>query len=311
MRRTCIGPVIALAIAVGAVAATPQPAVAASAEVAVKDNRFEPREIRIDPGDTVTWTNQGSRVHDLKADDGAFRSGDMRQGDRFSHTFRDEGYYFYHCTYHGSKGRVGMWGVVIVGDPPPPPEPLRTRKSRRPQLVVPDEFATIQAAVDHARAGTTVVVKPGTYRESVVVTTSRLVIRGVDRFRTVLNGSDRMNNGIIVDGANDVTVKNMTVRNYTSNGIYFNNSDGYTMSRIDAINNRVYGLYAFDSYEGIIRDSFTWGSGDAGVYIGECMGCAAVVKNLHAEWNLLGYSGTNATGVAITNSTFVNNAVGI
>jgi len=288
-----------------------QPAAAASAEVVVRDNRFEPREVRIDPGDTVTWTNQGSRVHDLKADNGEFRSRDMRRGDRFSHTFRTEGYFFYHCTYHGSKGRVGMWGVVIVGDPPPPPEPLRTRKSRRPRLLVPDDFTTIQAAVNHARSGTTVVVKPGTYREQVVVTTPRLVIRGVDRFRTILHGNDRMNNGIIVDGANNVTVKNLTVRNFTSNGIYFNNSDGYKMARIDAINDRVYGLYAFDSYEGTIRDSFTWGSGDAGVYIGECLGCAAVVRNLHAEWNLLGYSGTNATGVAIVDSTFVNNAVGI
>jgi len=235
----------------------------------------------------------------------------MRQGERFSHTFHAEGYYFYHCTYHGSKGRVGMWGVVIVGDPPPPPQPLRTRKSSRPTLVVPEDFATIQEAVDHAKAGSTVLVRPGVYRESVVVTTPRLVVRGVDRFRTVLHGDDRMSNGIIVDGANNVSIKNLTVRNFVSNGVYFNNSDGYTMTRIDAINNHVYGLYAFDSYDGMIRDSFTWGSGDAGVYIGECMGCAAVVENLHAEWNLLGYSGTNATGVAIIDSTFVNNAVGI
>jgi len=301
----------ASALLLGALVLAASPVRAATAEVEVRDNRFEPREVRVEIGDTVTWTNQGSRVHDIKSDKREFRSGEMRPGERFSHTFSEEGYFFYHCTFHGSKGRVGMWGVVVVGDPPPPPQPLRPRKSTRPKLVVPDDFPTIQEAVNSAKKGSAVVVKPGVYRESVVVTTPRLVIRGVDRFRTVLHGGDRLGNGIIVDGAKNVTIKNLTVRNFTSNGIYYNNSDAYTMAKIDAINNRVYGLYAFDSYDGVIRDSFTWGSGDAGVYIGECLGCAAVVKNVHAEWNLLGYSGTNATGVVITRSRFVNNAVGI
>lgn len=176
---------------------------------------------------------------------------------------------------------------------------------------VPRDHATIQAAVDAASEGATIVVAPGVYEESVVVRRSGVTIRGVDRFRTVLHGRDRLNNGIIVDGQRGVTIANLTVRNYANNGIFFVGSDDYRMAGIDAIKNGVYGLYAFDSVGGIIERSFAWGSGDAGIYIGECLECDAVVRRVHAEWNLIGYSGTNATGVVIEDSTWINNAVGI
>ncbi len=44
-------------------------------------------------------------------------------------------------------------GVVVVGDPP--------RPDRRPRIDVPGDFATIQAAVDAAAPGSTIVVAPG------------------------------------------------------------------------------------------------------------------------------------------------------
>ena len=39
--------------------------------VAVKDNVFIPRGIRIDPGSKVVFTNEGWSPHDIKASDGA------------------------------------------------------------------------------------------------------------------------------------------------------------------------------------------------------------------------------------------------
>jgi plastocyanin len=304
----------ALAIFIAAAAlvlALPASSQGATQQVSIHDNRFEPQEIRIDPGDSVIWSNQGARVHDVRSDErGAFRSGDMDPGDTFTHTFNEEGYYYYHCTYHGAGGRVGMWGVVIVGDPPPP-EFLDEEKDVRPKLVVPDDFPTIQRAVDRAAPGSTIVIKPGVYREKVLVTTSNLIIKGVDRFRTVLHGQDKKANGIVVDGVARVTIKNLTVRNYLGNGIFINNSRKYVANRIDSIKNRTYGIYAFDSYEGVIKNSFGWGSGDSAFYIGQCLNCSALIENVHSEKNYLGYSGTNATGVVIRDSVFVHNGAGI
>lgn len=288
----------------------PGVAPAASAAVTIRDNTFTPQELRIDPGDTVVWTNAGARVHNVTSDTGEFSSGEMGRGARFSHTFEKEGYYYYHCSFHGRRNQVGMWGVVIVGDPPPPDDG-EDDEDARPRLDVPADFKTIQAAVDAAKPGSTIVIAPGRYRGEVAVTTDDLVIRGVDRFRTILDGDDKRSNGFVVDGTKKVTIANLTVRNFRGNGIYFVNSRHYTADRIDSIKNRTYGVYAYRSYDGVMKNSFGWGSGDSAFYVGECMGCGALLDNLHAEMNYLGYSGTNATGVTIRRSTWVRNGAGI
>ncbi|MDQ3940721.1 MAG: plastocyanin/azurin family copper-binding protein [Actinomycetota bacterium] len=284
----------------------------AAETVAARDNRFDPRETRIDPGDTVVWANQGSRDHTVTSDKkGQFNSGVMRPTENFRHTFEKEGYYYYFCRQHGARGQVGMWGLVIVGDLPPPPDGSGGTNNVRPKLVVPRDFPTIQKAVDAAEPGSTVLIRPGIYRETVSVTIPRLVIRGVDRFRTILHGGDKRVNGIIVDRTRNVRVTNLTVRNYTGNGIFFNKVHGYRADHIDAIKNRTYGIYAFDSYNGVIRRSFGWGSGDSAFYIGQCLGCGGLIERVKSMYNFLGYSGTNATGVVIRNSVFKHNGAGI
>jgi plastocyanin len=293
-----------------AIAGLPAPVRAASQTVTMKDNFFDPKEVHIDPGDTIIWTNQGSRQHMVKSDTGEFKSERLSTGERFDHTFTEEGYYFYHCALHGAKGRVGMWGVIIVGNPPPPPD-YQQAKDARPKLVVPKDFPTIQKAVNHASPGSTIRIKPGVYKEDVVVTTRNLVIEGVDRFRTILHGEDKRENGFLVDGTRRVTIRNLTVRNYLANGIFFNNTKGYTVNHVDAIKGRTYGVYAYQSYDGVFKNSFGWGSGDSAFYVGGCLGCSALLENLHSEKNFLGYSGTNATGVVIRDSTFVHNGAGI
>ena len=287
----------------------------ASRAVAIYDNRFNPRQIHVEPGDTVVWTNQGGRVHDVTADNGSFRSDDLQRQETFSHTFRREGFYYYHCTFHGSRRKIGMWGLVVVGNPDPDTDPYKDLRSRphaaRPKLVVPRDFPTIQAAVDRAKPGSTILIQPGVYEARVVVQTPDLVIKGVDRFRTILHGRDKRSVGITVDGTRNVVVANLTVRNYLRHGVFFNNSKGYTVNRVDAIKNRTYGIYAFDSYDGVIKNSFAWGAGDGGVYVGQCLNCSALIENVTAKYNYLGYSGTNATGVVIRNSLFARNAAGV
>lgn len=289
---------------------------AASQTVDVIDNRFVPQEISIDPGDTVIWNNRGQNQHDIRADDGeSFRSGTMGTGDTFSKRFTEEGFYYYHCNLHGSRKKVGMWGLVKVGNPDPSTDPYAElgggAKDIRPKLVVPDDFRTIQAAVDKANPGSTILIKPGVYKTKVNVQTPNLIIRGVDRFRTVLDGEDKRGTGITVDGTRNVKIANLTVKNYLGNGILINNTTGYTVNKVDAIKGRTYGIYAFDSYDGVIKNSFAYGSGDGAFYIGQCLNCSALIENVVGTWSYLGYTGTNATGVVIRDSVFRHNAVGV
>jgi plastocyanin len=281
------------------------PARAGGATIAVdaRDNVFAPEQLHVDPGDTVVWENVGFRVHTVTSDTGAFDSGNMSPGDTFSRTFQEEGFFFYHCRHHGSA-RNGMWGVVIVGDPPPP-------SGAREKIVVPRDYATIQRAVSRADPHSTIVVQPGTYRESVVVRVPDLVIRGVDRFRTVLDGGDARTTGISVDGLGDVTIRDITVRNYLGSGIALSGVDGYTIERVDLIKDRTFGLEVTASFGGVIEDVFVWGSGDSGIRIAECFACSTVVRSVNVRWSYLGLAAVNVTGVVVRGSRFVRNGVGI
>jgi len=176
---------------------------------------------------------------------------------------------------------------------------------------VPEDHDTIQAAVDAAAPGDLVLIDPGTYAEAVDVETENLTIRGLDRNEVILDGGFELENGIRVL-ADGVAVENMTARNYTANGFFWTGVTGYRGSYLTAFRNGDYGVYAFDATKGQLEHIYASGSPDAGVYIGQCYPCDAVLDDVVSEYNGLGYSGTNSGGnLLIVNSTFAYNRAGI
>jgi plastocyanin len=81
---------------------TPSTPQAQQASVQIKDFQFTPSKVTIKVGGTVTWTNEGSSVHTVTADDGSFDSGDLQKGKTFSQTFDSTGTFSYHCSIHSS-----------------------------------------------------------------------------------------------------------------------------------------------------------------------------------------------------------------
>ena len=83
---------------------------AGGAEVSMEGIAFQPAEVTVSAGDTVTWTNNDSVGHDVTAD--SFSSGDpggLASGVAFEHTFEEAGTFDYVCTVH-----PGMEGTVVV-----------------------------------------------------------------------------------------------------------------------------------------------------------------------------------------------------
>ncbi len=74
--------------------------------------------------------------------------------------------------------------------------------------VVPDDYDTIQQAIDAADPDDTVLVKPGTYRENITLR-SDIVLRGGETARTWLEG-DGENPLIVADGVTNARISNFT-----------------------------------------------------------------------------------------------------
>jgi plastocyanin len=86
--------------------------------VTIVDNAYQPKQIEVDAGATVVWTQEGQLPHTVTADDGSFDSGEMGQGDTYSRTFQQPGTFPYYCTFHGAPGGEGMSGTVVVAGSP-------------------------------------------------------------------------------------------------------------------------------------------------------------------------------------------------
>ncbi len=176
---------------------------------------------------------------------------------------------------------------------------------------VPSDYPNIQSAVDAAGPGDLVLIEQGVYRETVSVTTPGLVIRGVDRNEVVIDGELERANGVEVLFADGVAIENLTARNHTINGFFWTGVRGYRGSFLTAVNNGDYGIYAFDSSDGLFEHSYASGSPDASFYIGQCNPCEAVITDSIGEYSGLGYSGTNASGVYLVSNLFRYNGAGI
>ncbi|MFT4286478.1 nitrous oxide reductase family maturation protein NosD [Nocardioides sp.] len=201
---------------------------------------------------------------------------------------------------------------------------------------VPEDAATISAAVDKVHEGGLVLVDPGTYDESVTITTKDVTLRGTDRNGVVIDGEGVRPYGV-VGIADGVRVENLTVRNHTfygvlvtglhdDNGPQANNGSSYTefdpakfpplqrfrIDHVTAYDNGLYGLYAFNTQHGAIVDSYASGSADSGIYVGQCKECDVLVQGNVAERNAVGFENANAsTPLVVAGNRFSGNRVGM
>ena len=153
---------------------------------------------------------------------------------------------------------------------------------------VPQDEQSIQDAVDASRAGTLILVSPGVYHEAVTVGDEhdRIVIRGLDRAKTIVDGEFDEDPGhasgftVLADG---VAIENITVRNFAVNGFVWSGVDGYRGSYLTAVRNGVYGIVATASKHGQFDHSYASGSPDAGFFIASCFPCRRARRGLRGR----------------------------
>jgi plastocyanin len=113
----------AAAVALGLLALAAGSTAATDTNVSIVFRAYQPSQLTVLSGQTVTWRNSGFGPHTVTSDAGQFDSGPLQAGVTFSYTFSAPGTYLYSCTIHPTMhGKV----VVLASLPPgfPPAAPL-------------------------------------------------------------------------------------------------------------------------------------------------------------------------------------------
>lgn len=184
--------------------------------------------------------------------------------------------------------------------------------------------------------GGEILIAAGHYEEQLLVNKPDVTIRGADRNRTVIDGGGIRPYGVVAI-ADGVSIENLTVTGTTFYGVLVTGlhdkngptnpgAGGYTdwdpashpplkrflVDHVTAYNNGLYGVYAFNSHDGEIRDSYASGSADSGFYVGQCEHCGILVSGNVAERNAVGFENANASdSVVVVDNRFSGNRVGM
>jgi plastocyanin len=97
-----------------------------SVTVDIDDHTFDPAELNVAAGTTVTWTNADTEAHTVTADNGLFDSGVLEPGQSYSTWLGGSGTVTYHCEIHPDmKGSVVVVGeeASVGGETPPASNP--------------------------------------------------------------------------------------------------------------------------------------------------------------------------------------------
>ena len=136
--------------------AAPTPPPVASGELELRDFAFVPSAIRVAPGTTITWINTGAAPHTVTDRAGAFNSGILNRGARWSRTFSAAGTYQLICAIHPDMHATLVVAAPGASAPPPvaPPSPSAAPPESGKVTIIDFDFGPRTATV---AVGTTVV----------------------------------------------------------------------------------------------------------------------------------------------------------
>lgn len=90
-------------------AATPDASAGGETVITIANLAFDPAEVEVTAGATVTWANEDQLPHTATSLDGAFDTGTLDEGQTGSAQFDQPGRFEYQCAIH-----PGMTGTVVV-----------------------------------------------------------------------------------------------------------------------------------------------------------------------------------------------------
>jgi len=137
-------------------------------------------------------------------------------------------------------------------------------------LKVPNDYGTIQSALDAANEGDIIHVASGTYNENIQITTKGLTLIGENRNNTFINGSGKTN--VVTVVADHVKIDSFTIENSGQDnvGVWLISSNANTINNTVVLNN-TYGIFLDHSPNTTLRNNIivnnTYNFGSDGEYV--------------------------------------------
>ena len=193
---------------------------------------------------------------------------------------------------------------------PQPAEPRAVAVRREGHRLFVEPGERIQDAVDAARPGDEVVVRPGVYHETLTLDLSGITLTGqvVDGERAVLDGRGDLADGIIGSGS-DLTLQGFTIRDYTANGVMINLGTRIVFRDLHLESTGLYGVYPVEVVGVLIEGCSVTGARDAGLYVGQSKDI--VVRGNRAYGNVTGIEIENSLDAVVEDNDVYDNAGGI
>jgi parallel beta-helix repeat protein len=177
--------------------------------------------------------------------------------------------------------------------------------------------SSIQAAVDAADPGETVLVPPGRYHESVTIAKSGITIRGS---RGAVLDASGFSVGIRAAAGpggpgcppptiRDVTIDGLRVENARFTGVLLRGVDGFAVRDGVYADNEEYAIFPVCSQNGVIEGNDVAGTDDAAIYVGNSHG--VLVEHNHATDSTVGIEIENSTSLVVRDNTVIANTSGI
>lgn len=205
-----------------------------------------------------------------------------------------------------------------------------------PRTIVVGPGQSIQAAVDQASPGDTVLLRPGVYHQSVQIRTDGITLRGSGDFpggtllvppasfpKTLCNGAFgptgicilaknvNAKTGAVITPVRDDTVTALRVSGFPANGVFGYGTSELAVTRVVAVNDGDYGISRFDSTRTLFADDTAIGNDEAGFYVGDSPDADTVVRDNVATGNQFGIFIRHARQVLVTGNWLTGNCQGI
>jgi parallel beta-helix repeat protein len=119
-------------------------------------------------------------------------------------------------------------------------------------ITVPDDFDTIQEAIDNSETGYNITVREGTYEENLIIDVPLLSIQTESKAETIIDGGGKDHVIKVIDSAYGVDISGFTIQNsgQANSGIYL--ESGYNTIRNNKLIDNGAGLRFFESNGNII-----------------------------------------------------------